>query len=646
MPGPAAVFAVPAGLMAMKRFALQVSAYYCTPEVASAATVATLTTLVAKYIWAHIPEWIKQDISFRTIFWGNYKKSRKNRKNNNRGDDDATVEKDDNDLETREELTHLSSILQSIHRYTKSMEEGAVEIPQFHAAVLAYIQWSRTMKHYQILQYSQQQIPLQLTNHTMIPRDLGYETAGRVLDLEEEVRTIVHQEALEFATWAYHRDTNKLTRILHERNHKMMIHDSSNRPGFVAFYVAISDVDDKKQIVIGIRGTSTLEDLVTDCCGHAVPLRHDDGKHEERGSIEVEAEKPHEIRLSRKRSGDSVGDNHDDEESEDPTLEYFDQVEIVSGHERILNKNDDGDYHIRCHEGMLVSAQRLCRRIQSLVKNLAVDAEYQILLSGHSLGAGVATLAGLILRSQYPSIADRLQVFAFAPPPVLDHDSALASSKFVTSFVHNADLIPRCSLFNLAILLKGLRHIHERLNERGINPTGPKTTAAFIKHLFEKPDGGYLSDSSSDDDASTEPDENQEPVERGESKTVSVGSTTPLTTIEEWQHVIEAGTPDIRKSEHLFVAGRVLLVYSPWAEEAQNSKKIPLSGADTETSNEQEQEEKNVTLSGGSPSLMRCIETDGTSPALRGVEADSPRLFTDHVTSAYYEALGMDYHFD
>ena len=636
MPGPAAVFAVPAGLMAMKRLALRVSAYYCTPEVASAATVATLTTLVAKYIWAQIPHWIKEDISFRTIFWSNYKKN----------DKEAADEKDDDEMETREELTHLSSILQSIHRYTKSMEEGAVEIPQFHAAVLAYIQWSRTMKYHQLLQHSQQQNTLQATNYTTIPRDLGYETAGTAVDLEEEVRTLVHQEALEFATWAYHRDSNKLTRILQERNYKMIIHDTSTRPGFVAFFVAISELDDKRQIVIGIRGTSTLEDIVTDCCGHAVPLRHEDGIHEERGSIEVEAEKPHEIRLSRNWSGE----NHDDEDSDDTNLNDFNQVEIVSGHERIHVKNDDGDYHIRCHEGMLLSAQRLCRRIQSLVKTLAVDAEYRILLSGHSLGAGVATLAGLILRSQYPSIEDRLQVCAFAPPPVLDHDSALASSTYVTSFVHNADLIPRCSLFNLAILLKGLRHIHERLDERGMNPTGPKTTAAFIKHLFEKPNGSYTSDSSSsDDDASNEPNENQEPVERDESKTISAGSVTPLTTFGEWQEAIEAGTPDIRKSEHLFVAGRVLLVYCPWTEEARNLRPFPLSGGASEKLNEQEQEEENnVTPPGGqqSPSLMRCIETDGTSPALRGVEADSPRLFTDHVTSAYYEALGMDYHFD
>jgi hypothetical protein len=598
MPGPSAVFAVPAGVLALKRLAVQASAYY-TPEVASAATAATVATLLAKYVWSHIPDWIKHDISFKTIFLFNYNET-------------------DSDGETREELTHLSSIIQSIHQYTKSMEEG-VEVPQFHAAVLAYIQWSRVMKRCQLEECSR----------GGVARDLGYETAGHVVDLEEHVRTPQHQEALELATWAYHRDSAKLKGILQTRDYQMVMHDSSTRPGFVAFYVAVSNVH--RQLVIGIRGTSTLEDLVTDCCGHAVPLRYDDGKHEERGSIEVEAEKPHEIRLSRQFSGESMNSN-DPEEDSDSDWSHFDQVEIVSGHERIHVKTDDGDYHIRCHEGMLLSAQRLCRRIQALIKTWAVDAGYRIILSGHSLGAGVATLAGFIIRSQHPLIEDRLHVYAFAPPPVLDHDSALASAPFVTSFVHNADLIPRCSLFNLAILLRGLKHIHELLVERGMNPTGPKTTAAFVKHLFDSRRGSHVS-GSSDDVASTEPNENTEPVEERESKTRSVSINTPLLTLEEWQEVIEAGTPDIRKSEHLFVAGRVLLVYCPWVEEQGSHSPL---GA-------QAMKDK-----GGRPvtPFLRCIETDGTSPALRGVEADSPRVFTDHVTSAYFEALGMEYHFD
>lgn len=600
MPGPA-VFAVPASVLALKRLALQASVYY-TPEVASATTMAAIATVLAKFIWRYIPEWIKQDISFRTLFLSKHRN----------GDD-----------ETREELTHLSSIIQSVHRFTKSMEEG-VHVPQLHAAVLAYIQWSRQMKQEQLVA-------------EVVPRDLGYETAGHSVDLKQTLRTQQHQDSLEFATLAYHGDSEKLRRNLQSRDYELVIHDASDRPGFVAFYVAVSGVH--KQVVVGVRGTSSLEDLVTDCCGHAVPLKHYDPSYEERGSIEVEAEKPHEIRLSKNWSGEdappAIEVDHFFFEDEG---RHFDQVEIVSGHERIHVEHEDGDYHVRCHEGILFSSQRLCRRVQALIKTWAVDAGYQVVICGHSLGAGVATLSGLILRAHYPAIKDQLHVYAFAPPPVLDHDSALASASFVTSFVHNADLIPRCSLFNLAILLQGLRLIHDRLDEHGMNPTGPQTTAAFVKHLFgsSRRRGSDSSSNSSisnsgkcdgqldSDDILLESDENESPDDRDDSRIFATAA--PLITLEEWQEATEAGTPDIRKSEHLFVAGRVLLVYSPWSEEREKSDEL-------------------LSNTPSSPKL-RCIETDGTSPALRGLEADSPRVFTDHVTSAYFDALGIEYHFD
>ena len=109
----------------------------------------------------------------------------------------------------------------------------------------------------------------------------------------------------------------------------------------------------------------------------------------------------------------------------------------------------------------------------------------------------------MIIRAQFPDLEEeRLQVYAFAPPPVLDHDSAIAAAPFVTSIVHNADMIPRCSLFNLAITLRGLKCIHEKLRERGLNPTGPKTTTRFIKHLFSSvSDSGGDNGSGSDSEA-------------------------------------------------------------------------------------------------------------------------------------------------
>lgn len=229
-------------------------------------------------------------------------------------------------------------------------------------------------------------------------------------------------------------------------------------------------------------------------------------------------------------------------------------------------------------------------------------------------------MAALILRAEFTNL--RLQVYAFAPPPVLDHDSAIAAAPFVTSFVHNADMIPRCSLFNLTILLQGLKRFHERLVERGINPTGPKTTAAFLRQLMSSQDG-----------VPTNENQNLNQPTNSSSSTWNQSSskTSPLLTLEEWRDAVEDGTPDIRRPEHLFVPGRVLLIYSPWKEEEVGEEgDIP-----------RDQEGNTVE----SPTF-RCVETDGTCPALRMIEADGPRLFTDHVTSSYFEALGMKYYFD
>ena len=275
-------------------------------------------------------------------------------------------------------------------------------------------------------------------------------------------------------------------------------------------------------------------------------------------------------------------------------------------------------------------------------------------------------MSALILRAQYPELEERLQVYAFAPPPVLDHDSAIASAPFVTSFVHNADLIPRCSLFNLAILLKGLKCIHERLKERNMNPTGPKTTATFIKQLFSSHTGHHIS---GDSDSSSEDESDRDDVGHGgransstsvptpaaasspklESTTKTKSNTTsgPLLSLEEWRDAIEDGTPEIRKPEHLFVAGRVLLLYSPWKDEEEQHHHHHHDSNDQQRGTEQQMEDEDGTMVTPVASRpLRCVETDGTSPALRTIEADSPRLFTDHVTSSYFEALGMHYHFE
>lgn len=81
----------------------------------------------------------------------------------------------------------------------------------------------------------------------------------------------------------------------------------------------------------------------------------------------------------------------------------------------------------------------------------------------------------------------------------------------------------------------------------------------------------------------------------------------------------------LRKPEHLFVPGRVLLVYNPWLE------------------GDESHEEDSANTSKGANLL--CVETVGTSPVFQRLEIDGLRCFTDHLTSSYFEILGMNYEF-
>jgi len=543
MPPPAALLAMPGAVVAAKRIAWEASVYLATPEAAHL-TSAAFCAILANWLWKKVPQWIREDVSFQSLI---------------RPRSSSSMPVSPNS-QNREELSHLNSVLQKFQSLAQSVEKMH-NIPHIHACILAYIKWSGQMK----------QAQLEGRVEETQTRDHFYKSVGRNVAMEE-LRSPKHQVALEFATWAYQNDTNRLSDILNARNFTLLKHEHDfERPGHVAYFVAVSE--ERHQVHVGIRGTSSLEDLVTDCCGSSVPLHHQQ-QEEQQKRVEVRAKQAqHVVYVNEPSMHGNEGESTSEE-----------QFEIVPSRDEMIQvEEDDGDHFIRCHEGILVSARRLIKKIRRFVKQFVVGCGYQLVLNGHSLGAGAAILSGVILRLEFPELVEdsRLHVYAIAPPPVLDHDSAIGSASFITSFVNNSDFIPRCSLYNLALVLEGLKCLHRRLDEKHLNPTGPKTTASFFHHLSE----GI----------------------KGEA----------LLSIEEWNDAIRNGAPNIRQPDHLFVAGRVYLVYVPWKEE--------VGDAEDRTGHYQ------------------CIETDGAASVLSQIEADGPRLFTDHVCSSYFEAMGMEY---
>uniref|UniRef100_A0A4W4EAT0 Diacylglycerol lipase-beta n=1 Tax=Electrophorus electricus TaxID=8005 RepID=A0A4W4EAT0_ELEEL len=100
-------------------------------------------------------------------------------------------------------------------------------------------------------------------------------------------------------------------------------------------------------------------------------------------------------------------------------------------------------------QGISHAANYIYKRLVNdgiLSQAFSIAPEYRLVITGHSLGAGTASLLAVLLRSVYPT----LQCYAFSPPGGL-MSKALAdySKQFVISVVLGKDLVPRLSIPNM-----------------------------------------------------------------------------------------------------------------------------------------------------------------------------------------------------
>jgi hypothetical protein len=161
-----------------------------------------------------------------------------------------------------------------------------------------------------------------------------------------------------------------------------------------------------------------------------------------------------------------------------------------------------------------------------------------------------------------------VQVLAFASPPVLDHDAALACKVFCTTIVNNSDVIPRASVCNLMIMVEFLKLVGEKLEEKGMSPTDFESTGAFIRMLTKGSDGQLLMTQ----------DEIREGMRQSTQK-------------------VQLKDPD-----HLFVAGKVLHMYDLW------SKKV--SPTDNDNTEGEVRTAERLRITDGTSSMLQYIEMD------------------------------------
>lgn len=220
------------------------------------------------------------------------------------------------------------------------------------------------------------------------------------------------KEALEYADWAYETSFATLSINCRKAGLDLLRHDTATEPGRVGHFIALDHKS--KKAIIGLKGTSTLADALTDLV--AVPKDHCCHFHA----------------------------SHDAKASDENNLV--------------------------CHEGIHTAALWMADDIQETIENVFIPLKYKILITGHSLGAGTACLLGMELRARIPTFRKNctdLRVLAFATPAVVSYSASKACAPFITSVVNNSDIVPRASISNLIVMNKLVLKVNEKLDKKG-----------------------------------------------------------------------------------------------------------------------------------------------------------------------------------
>ncbi|XP_078331862.1 diacylglycerol lipase-alpha-like isoform X4 [Crassostrea virginica] len=120
------------------------------------------------------------------------------------------------------------------------------------------------------------------------------------------------------------------------------------------------------------------------------------------------------------------------------------------------------------HKGMVQAAVYIRdklkedRLLSKAFEKDEVDETYDLVLVGHSLGAGTAAILAILLRQEYPT----LHCYAFSPPGGLLSEACVQETKsFITSIVVGKDVVPRIGLSQLEVLRADLINVIKNSKE-------------------------------------------------------------------------------------------------------------------------------------------------------------------------------------
>jgi len=185
-------------------------------------------------------------------------------------------------------------------------------------------------------------------------------------------------------------------------------HQLSEEPPASAVFVH----DDKKLVCLAVRGTTTIQDVVTDIRQVPLPFPEEE----------------------------TDGDN--------------DWFEVKQGQGLAV-----------C--GMATAAAVLYREHREVLLRFLRNG-FHLRLTGHSLGGSVASLLGMLLLREVEAdsniqfaCSSHVRVFSYGTPPCVDSKLSQYSESFITSVVLHDDAVPRLTSLSCRELLKHLLQIRE-----------------------------------------------------------------------------------------------------------------------------------------------------------------------------------------